>query len=573
MSLKTEAFNLMKDWIDHILEFTVDSPSPYLDGSVLCPACTVVHGRIADMVLPLTLLYKETGEEKYLLSAKRMVEWADFNVSSEDGMTVNDRGNMWRGTAAFYAMALGETLHRFSDILDNETKKRWEGLFLRITSSCAEYFDRPTFSPNINYYAGASALFALAYVYTGNGLYLEKANKWEEYCREHFDSEGLFYGEGKPIDRVTEKGVRCIDMGYNIEESLPLLIIHSKYLNDEKKLDFYTKRAIDHLEFMLSDGAIDNSFGTRHNKWTYWGSRTSDGLCEGFVCVAGRDKRIAKAIVSNFRLLQRCTFGKALFAGLMAKSAGEVACLHHAFTHAKALAEFYLDMNEADYEELDDVILPREENKIKAFQGGSLYTVTKGDFTATVNACDFVMYSDAENGGGALSMLWNKKYGPILASTVWRFQPTELLNMQYQRGGIISECMTARFEDLNGYLSVKDLSFKLTEENGSITAKSERYPLAVKYDFSETSIAITVKSENDGIYVLPIISQTGDKVEIGQSSVTFKDILTVSADVAVKAEYRRDKVPFYHVVGGFEYVRLSFKVEAGKETKIVIAIK
>lgn len=36
-----------------------------------------------------------------------------------------------------------------------------------------------------------------------------------------------------------------------------------------------------HLEFVLPDGAIDSSFGSRVNKWTYWGSRTSDGMQEG----------------------------------------------------------------------------------------------------------------------------------------------------------------------------------------------------------------------------------------------------------------------------------------------------
>ena len=572
MSIKAEAFSLMKDWCDHILEFTVNNPSPYIDGSVLCPACTVVHGRIADLVFPLTLLYKETGDEKYLISAKRMVEWADINVYSEDGLTVNDRGNLWKGTSAFYAMALGETLHRMGDILDPETKARWEGIFLRISNAAVDYFSSSVFSPHINYYAGAAALFALAFRYTGDNKYLRKALIHERYCREHFDSEGLLYGEGKPRDRVTEKGVRCIDIGYNIEESIPLLIIASHYLGQSDMLDFYTKRAIDHLEFMLPDGGIDNSFGTRHNKWTYWGSRTSDGLCEGFVLVAGKDKRIARAILENFRLLRRCTFGKALFAGLMARSAGEVACLHHAFTHAKALAAFYLDIKEEDYLDLEGVKLPREESGIKSFQGGNLLTVTKGDFTATVNACDFVLFPDAENGGGSPSLLWNKKYGCVLASTTYIFTPTEPLNMQFQRGGIAPECMTARFEDNRGYRSVKENTFVISEENGVITAESKQIPLSFQYTVSEDSVEIRVRSARDGVYILPIVSETGDKVDVTDKAVIFRDILKVDSSAAVKAEYRRDKVPFYHMVGGFEYIKLSYKVKANEELTVRITV-
>ena len=38
-----------------------------------------------------------------------------------------------------------------------------------------------------------------------------------------------------------------------------------------------------HMEFMLPDGAWDNSWGTRNYKWSWWGSRTSDG-CHPAMC-------------------------------------------------------------------------------------------------------------------------------------------------------------------------------------------------------------------------------------------------------------------------------------------------
>ena len=31
------------------------------------------------------------------------------------------------------------------------------------------------------------------------------------------------------------------------------------------------------MDDLKLDGGWDNSFGTRNNKWTYWGNRTSDG--------------------------------------------------------------------------------------------------------------------------------------------------------------------------------------------------------------------------------------------------------------------------------------------------------
>lgn len=47
-----------------------------------------------------------------------------------------------------------------------------------------------------------------------------------------------------------------------------------------------------HLEFMLPDGAWDNSWGTRSFKWTYWGGRTSDGFMGGYYLMAARHPNI-----------------------------------------------------------------------------------------------------------------------------------------------------------------------------------------------------------------------------------------------------------------------------------------
>ena len=62
MSFKNQVYNLMKDWCDELLKTQLSFSDPLLDGALLCPGCAVVHGRCADMVLPLVLLYKETGE-------------------------------------------------------------------------------------------------------------------------------------------------------------------------------------------------------------------------------------------------------------------------------------------------------------------------------------------------------------------------------------------------------------------------------------------------------------------------------------------------------------------------------
>ncbi len=569
MKIKQEVFELLKSWCDKIVETAIDKPdNPYLDGAAVCPACAVVHGRFADMVLPLILLYKETGEEKYLTFAKKAIRWTERNMLCADGMYRNDMSNTWKGVTAFFAMSLGETLYRFGDILDSDTRREWHDIFIARTDAVAHFFE--TVQTHTNYYAGISALFALAYRYTNDEKYRVLAIRWERFCREHIDADGLIFGEGMPRARVTDKGCRAIDMGYNLEETVPLLILHSKWLQDEEKLKFYTNITLKHLEFMLPDGGIDNSFGTRANKWTYWGSRTGDGMQEGLVYIADRHPAIARAALMNFRLLESCTEDGSLYGGTMQSAAGEPACIHHAFPHAKALAIFYLEAGEC-FDNCEEAVLPRQKQGIRSYQNGNLYTVTKGDFIATVNACDFVQYKDSESSGGALTMLWHKSYGPMVASTVHKLFMAEPLNMQYQRNANSEICQTARIVD-GSYTSDNDLTVSLAQSANSIIAKSEKYPFKIKYDFSGNNIKIFITVQKQAQYILPIISKIGDNVVDTPTAICFKDILTVSSNsshcLAPESQAR-----YFHPASGFQYKQIIFSLKAGETTQITIECK
>lgn len=554
----------MKDWCDELLKTQISMPDPLLDGALLCPACAVVHGRCADMVLPLILLYKETGEERYFTAAKKLIDWTEYNLLSEHKDYRNDLANRWKGTNIFTCLMLGETLHRFKDVLDEETFNKWDAIFRTRASAAIGFCE--SVGPHINYNAGAAAMFAFAYNYTGEQKFLDQAIKQEEFCRAHFDNEGLFFGEGKPLDGTTAKGCHFIDMGYNLEESIPLLVLHSLWMNDSEKVKYYTDRTIDHLGFLLPDGAIDNSWGTRQNKWTYWGSRTSDGMHEGFVHIAKDNPVIAKAVRRNIELLEDCTVQGRLYGGLMYHSANEPACIHHAFDKVKSLAILYLEMGD-EYENCLDAKLPREVEGVKAYQNGYLYTVTKGDFVATVNACDTHIYPACETGGGAISMLYNKKYGAVMAATLYRFVTTEPMNMQIQRHVDDEICNTARLG-----LSDTDKTVELIQDGYSIIAKSEKSGFEIKYDFCDDCIKIGILSKEDSEYVLPIVSQSGDSVELFENEVVFKNVLSVSFN----SEYTidpADEKRHFHPVGGFQYKHITFPVIANKVLNITIKTK
>ncbi len=564
MGFKAKVYNLMKSWCDELLKTQLSMPDPLLDGAILCPGCAVVHGRCADMVLPLVLLYKETGEEHYLTAAKKLIDWTEYNLLSEHKDYRNDLANRWKGTNIFTSLMLGETLHRFGDILDKETFSKWDAIFRERAKAAIGFCE--TVGPHINYNAGAAAMFAFAYNYTGKKMFLDQALKQEAFCRTHFDNDGVLFGEGKPLDGTTPKGCHFIDMGYNLEESIPLLVMHSIWMKDNEKIDFYTKRAIDHLGFLLPDGAIDNSWGTRQNKWTYWGSRTSDGMHEGFVYIAKDNPVIAKAVRRNVELLERCTVDGRLYGGLMYHSANEPACIHHAFDKVKSLAVLYLEMGD-EFETCLDAALPRETEGVKSYQNGYLYTVTKGDFIATVNACDTHIYSGSETGGGAISILWNKDYGAVMAATLNRFVTTEPMNMQIQSHRDIEFCNTANL--MNSYI---DKTVELYRDGYTITAISEKNEFEIKYTFYDDMVNIRILSKCRSEYELPIVSQSGDSIKIEEKEIIFKNMLSVSFDGKYRLIAPEKDKRYFHPVGGFQYKHIFFPVYANKPLNIKIKI-
>lgn len=551
--LKQRSLDLMKKWCDTLLSYQVENKSEYLDGALLCPACHVVHGRIADLCYPLTTLYIYTGEKRYLDAADKLIDWTEYNLKRPDGSYNNDAGSVWKGITAFSATAIGDCLYHFADKLPPELASKWRDIFVRLSDFCHYYFD--SYNPNINYFAGAACELALAWKITGDKRYLDKANHWERFCRDYFDENGLFYGEGKPLDLLTDKGCRAIDIGYNLEESMPLLLRHAILTENEDKIDFYKARMIDHLEFLLPDGALDNSFGTRHNKWTYWGSRTSDGVAEGLALMLD-DPHFAKACDLVVRQYESCTHD-GLLVPPMQSDAGEPPCLHHSFCHAKALAAVVNSETEpADFS--DTVLSCETEYGVKSFQSGNLLLVSKYGWRATFSSIDIVFYRGAENYGGSMNLLWHKAIGPICAATMHEYVPSEPLNMQYLRHSDSSPCMTPRIV-IGNYSSDCDKSVVLTHMSYSdkliVTAHGEDW--WVDFTFAQNKLTIEARCDRPFEYYLPLICDhkteailSDNRLTVGQLSLTCDGKLSAETDKRV-----------YNQVGGFEYVPVKLSAE------------
>lgn len=549
--MQKRAFDLLKTWCDTLLEYRVSSFSEHLDGTLLCPTCHVVHGRIADMAFPLALLYVKTGERRYLDNADRFIEWSDFCLSRPDGSWRNDANTSWKGITAFSALAIGEALYSFGDNLPKDIYNKWMKIFVKLSDFINGPFKK--MGKVINYYAGSACEQALAYRLTRDEKYLDAAHEYEAFCHTHFDAEGLFYGEFMRIDTVTAKGCRYIDMGYNIEESLPLLVTYSILTGEHT--DFYREKLRAHLEFMLPDGAIDNSWGCRHNKWTWWGSRTSDGALEGLALVCD-DPMFAEACERVLSLYEKCTHD-GLLSLPMAHKAGEPTCLHHSFCHAKALAMLAVADNISATREA----LPCEKSDgIKFFQNGNLAVVSHKGWRATVSTIDTQYADGCENGGGSMTLLM-KGTTPIFASTMRVYNPVEEFNMQHLRNADQTPCMTPRlvFEDGDNLLD-KNAELKQLSPL-ELGAKGDGWE--IKYTFGD-DVTITATSECAAKLVLPIIES--GKVETGADFVTVGDV-TVKAD-GLKCHL--DERGF-NQVGGFVWIPLT--VEVNGKTVVTVSTK
>lgn len=182
-----------------------------------------------------------------------------------------------------------------------------------------------------------------------------------------------------------------------------------------------------HLEFMLPDGAWDNSWGTRSFKWMYWGGRTSDGFMGGYYRMADKRPVYAEAVKRNIDLLKQSTHN-GLLSGMMYADYDQATCIHHTFGHAKALASF-LNLELIPYTVM---ALPRDkESFVKHFPDINTWLVSKDDWRATVTGFDAeYKVKGTHPMGGVLSLLWHKKYGPVFAATKNKYSMVEAPNMQ-----------------------------------------------------------------------------------------------------------------------------------------------
>jgi hypothetical protein len=209
--------DLLRTWCDGLLAHQVSGlADPSLVGGFLCAACAQVHGRCGDAVYPLLRMAHATGHEKYLRSALAVHAWSERNVSRPDGSWVNDVSlSSWQGITVFHAIALAEALVHHGSVLDAPTRARWTDRLSRAAKFLDSFITIET--GNVNYPVTASLAFLVCGQVLGDAHYLNRAHDLAHQVLTQFTPNGLLFGEGHPLQGLSPKGCRPVDLGYNVE--------------------------------------------------------------------------------------------------------------------------------------------------------------------------------------------------------------------------------------------------------------------------------------------------------------------------------------------------------------------
>jgi hypothetical protein len=566
-------------------------------GGIYCPTNKLVHGRVGDTIYPFLKLARQTNDQRYVDGAVLLYRWMERRVSQEDGSWLNEPvKGAWKGTTIFSIIALCDALHHHGDLLDEPFKQE-----VRTRLRKAGDYVYNNFSidyGNINYPISAAYGLTLLGEQLDVPQYKAKGREFAHLALSHFTKkDGFLYGEGDAY-QASAKGCYAIDLGYNVEESLPNLALYGLLTRDEEILQAVTHFLQTHMELMLPDGGWDNSWGTRNYKWTYWGSRTSDGCQPAYALLADRDPRFYKVALKNTELLQQCTHEGLLYGGPHYVSHKVPPSVHHTFCHIKALTTILDHAPVVPVTPVSKLVLPREEAYgSRLLADIQTWLISKGRYRATVTGYD-KEYKKTKNGhatGGALTMLWHEATGPLITASMNEYQLIEAGNMQVDTDPL-SICLTPRIELNTGddaYMNICDLTADIqvgevrdttmVTTRSKLVNKDQQSPSTgvvnckVQYRFAPNKFRCRFSYEgpvgnNNVRVVFPLISHSGEVVK----NIDARTLTVDKGNVVVKLTSNRDILLLptsngrvFNFVPGLEAIPLTFE---GEEVNVELEV-
>ncbi len=563
---------LLSRWCERLRSLQVTGTGDRrLDGGLLCPACQIMHGRAQDAMYPFLTMASFTNDEKWIESAEALFDWADYNLYLGNGLYLNDVNLEWSGTTVFTTVQLCDCILHHGDILDAGFRKRISERIMASAQALSVYEELK--ENNINYLLSNALALYEAWMVTGNDRFRDASGEFLESGGDAFLSNGLIAGEGHPREPLSPRGCSPVDIGYNVEETLVSLARLSVLSGDEKLQEKIGHCILAHLDFLLPDGGWDNSFGTRNFKWSYWGSRTSDGSLEMFLTFADKYPVLKTAASRYLGLLEKCTHSDLLAGGPDYDAMGQSPCIHHTFTHAKSLAAV-IDNNLGLVDDGESLLsLPRETLRgIKRFENISTYVASGEKYTATVTGSDWRYCECDHTSGGTLSLLYGNASGPVLAAGMRKYWIVEYNNMQIPRLVKHHECVVPRIEaEIGGsiYSSMNDSFARIgvyddrIDVDGYLASydgqrSSSKYSFI--YHFRRESLTVEVAADN-GTFIVPFIAHPDDDVVISEKMLRRKGV-TMTSSAEIIFPYGKERI--FNMIPGFAAVRADIMLSGGK---------
>lgn len=523
--------SLLQTWCDAMIDRQVQGGED--DGGIFSKSHQFVHGRCGDAVYPFLVMFKLTGNEKYRTAARRVFNWSETHVSQPDGSWINETGgkNNWKGISCFSTIALGEALRHHGDVLTAAENKQWRERLRKGGDFLLSFITFET--GDINYPISTAAALAVCWKVLGDKKYLLRARELAHFGLKHFTANHLIWGEGvRGINDVTPKGLRPIDVPYNLEESLPNFALYGTLTGDTEVLDTVTRSLQAHLNWILPDGGLDAGWCSRQYKWTYFGSITSEGTAGGFALMGNRDKRFAEAAFRSLQLRQAYTHNGLLYAGADLFSRNIPASTHQTFACAKGLAAAL----DAGISETPASSLPNDQAYgVREWPEANVIQIALGPWRASITTNDIA--SSPKRGGhpmgGALSMLWHKQTGPVAVASMNDYVMYEKANMQQPTNDAEQFCLTPRIEinkDGHRYSNLYDskaslawvrkadsiqvkIKGNLRDINGNVLPGLSS-AFTMNYTFTNQSFQLAVLSKAKGSRLLfPVISPASEVVK------------------------------------------------------------
>lgn len=415
-------------------------------GALACPRCGVLHTRAAEAVWPMAQRYTETGDGRHLRAARALAVWL-FRQQQPDG-SWKETPEEWTGTTTDQLLMLVLAFESLSSHFEAAERAAW----LAAIEHAADYLARimsPQFA-SINYCATTTASLAAANRLIPKKIYLDQAQALARATVALLDEDGFLNGEGgKCYGR--KMGV---DLGYSLEMSLWGLGYYARLTGDIFVRDLVRAALRSHLPFIYPDGMMDNSWGIRSNKWTVYGSATSDGCQALFALFADDDPAYASAAWRNLQFLRTCIRdGLVDYGPHHAAVMREPPCIYPTFAKAKNLA---MAMALDPQPQRPLAALPADGRDWQRHFATLDVVVTRTRaFMGTVTAYRYKDFAAGPRGkymfrpsGGALSCLWLEGHGLLQASSQTEYHRWEPMSFPVVDGEV--RPLTPRIEFTSG---------------------------------------------------------------------------------------------------------------------------